>query len=124
MQSADAKSRVPERDLLCGGLSTCLLWCIPWFAFVLGFWAPPAFKMLLWTTSLAFLGVACLVNASRCGRVHCRFTGPFFILGALVSLGYGVGLLQLGTSGWQWIGAVTIVGAIVLTCIPELILGR
>src|SRR5215471_10167916 len=80
--------------------------------------------MVLWTTSLAFLGVGCLVNASRCGRVHCRFTGPFFILGALVSLGYGLGLLQLRTSRWKWIGAVTIVGAIVLTCVPEVILGR
>ena len=81
-------------------------------------------KTVLWTTSLAFMGVMCLVNASRCGRIHCLFTGPFFILGAVASLGYGLGLLPLGPSGRKWIGAVTIIGAIMLTFIPELLLGR
>jgi hypothetical protein len=124
MQSADANSCGPERDLLCRGPSACLLWCVPWFAFALGFWAPPTLKTVLWTTSLAFMGVACLVNASRCGRIHCVFTAPFFILGAVASLGYGVGLLPLGPSGCNWIGTVTIIGGIALTCIPELVLGR
>jgi drug/metabolite transporter (DMT)-like permease len=78
----------------------------------------------LWITSLAFMGVACLMNAFRCGRVHSYFTGPFFILGAIVSLGYGVGFLPFGPSGWKWIGTVTIIGAIALCCIPEFIFGR
>ena len=80
--------------------------------------------MVLWTASLVFMGAVCLVNASRCGRIHCLFTGPFFILGAIASLGFGLGLLPLGPSAWNWIGAITIVGAIALTCIPELVLGR
>jgi hypothetical protein len=58
------------------------------------------------------------------GRVHCRFTGPFFILGAVASLGYGLGFLPFGPFGWKWICAVTVIGGIALTCIPELILGR
>jgi len=70
------------------------------------------------------MGAACLINASRCGRVHCRFTGPFFILSALTSLGYGLGLLPFGPSGWRWIGLGTIIGAIALTWVPELFLGR
>jgi hypothetical protein len=70
------------------------------------------------------MGVVCLVNARRCSRIHCLFTGPFFILGAIASLGYGLGFLPVGSPGWKWIGAVTIIGAIVLTCIPELVLGR
>jgi hypothetical protein len=94
----------PERDFLCKGPSACLLWGAPWVAFALGFRAPPGLRTVLWATSLAVMGVACLLNASRCGRVHCRFTGPFFIVGALTSLGYGVGLLPLGRFGWSWIG--------------------
>lgn len=70
------------------------------------------------------MGVACLVNVSRCGRVHCLFTGPFFILAAVGSLSNGLGLLPLGPSGWKWIGAVTIIGGIALTFIPEIVLGR
>jgi hypothetical protein len=124
MSGDKSNSFGPERDFLCQGPSACLLWGAPWVAFALGFGAPPGLRTVLWTTSLAFMGVACLVNASRCGRIHCRFTGPFFILGALTSLGYGLDLLPFGPSGWKWIGAVTIIGAIALTCIPEVILGR
>ena len=51
-------------------------------------------------------------------------SGPFFILGALASLGYGLGFLPFGPFGWKWICAVTVIGGIALTCIPELILGR
>ena len=113
-----------ERDLLRSGTSAFLLWWLPWLAFALGYSLSPALRTVLWTTSLAFMGVACLLNAFRCGRIHCLFTGPFFILGAIVSLGYGLALLPLGPSGWKWIGAVTIIGAIALCCIPELVLGR
>jgi len=124
MQSADANSRAEKRDLLCSGPKAFFLWCVPWFVFALGFWAPPALKTVLWTTSLVFMGAMCLVNASQCGRIHCYLTGPFFILSAVTSLGYGIGLLPLGPSGWKRIGNITIIGAIALTCIPELVLGR
>ena len=119
-----SKSRGPERDLFRGWTSTLLLWGLPWLAFAFGYAQSPALRTVLWTTSLAFMGVACLVNTFRCGRIHCLFTGPFFILGAIVSLAYGLGLLSLGPSGWKWVGAVTIIGAIALCCIPELVLGR
>ena len=119
-----SKSGSSERDFLCRGPKAFFLWCVPWVVFVLGASAPVALKTVLWTTSLAFMGVACLINAFRCGRVHCYFTGPFFILGAVCSLGYGLGLLPFGPSGWKWIGIVTIIGAIALCCIPEFIFGR
>jgi len=83
----------------------------------------PGRDFLCKAASLAVMGVACLINASRCSRVHCRFTGPFFILGALTSLGYGLGLVPLGPSGWSWIGLGTIIGAIGFTWVPELFLG-
>ena len=124
MSRDKANSCGPERDFLCKGPRACLLWGAPWVAFALGFREPPGLRTVLWATSLAVMGVACLLNASRCGRVHCRFTGPFFILGALTSLGYGLGLLPFGPSGWSWIGQGTIIGAIGLTWVPELFLGR
>lgn len=113
-----------ERDLLCKGPSAFFLWCVPWVAFAIGFREPAGVRTILWSTSLAVMGVACLLNASRCGRVHCRFTGPFLILCAVTSLAYGLGLLPLGSSGWKWIGVGTIIGALGLCCIPELFLGR
>jgi len=114
----------PQRDLLCNGTSGFLFWCLPWFTFALGWVVSPIWRTLLWTASLGVMGILCLLNASRCGRVHCYFTGPFFILGAVASLGYGLGFLPFGPSGWKWICAIAVVGGIALTCIPELILGR
>src|SRR6516162_3245526 len=74
-----SKSRGSERDLFRGWTSSLLLWGLPWFAFVLGYSLSPAWRTVLWTTLLAFMGVACLLNAFRSGRIHCLFTGPFFI---------------------------------------------
>ncbi len=113
-----------QRDVLCSGAKMFLFWCLPSFAFALGFFVSPGLKTVLWTLSLGFMGTVCLLNASRCGRIHCYFTGPFFIVAAVTSLGYGIGLLPFGPSGWKWIGDITIIGAIVLSCIPEIVLGR
>jgi hypothetical protein len=124
MSSDTSNSGGPERDLLSKGPSGFLLWCAPWIVFVVGFSVPSGLRTALWTTSFAVMGAACLLNASRCGRVHCRFTGPFFILAAVASLTYGLGLLPLGPSGWKWICTGTVIGALALTCIPELFLGR
>ena len=70
----------------------CPFWYLPSFAFALGFFVSPGLKTVLWTLSLGLMGTICLLNASRCGRIHCYFTGPFFILAAVTSLGYGTGL--------------------------------
>ena len=122
--SAQFSHNSQRRDALCSGTKMFLFWCVPSFAFALGFFVSPGLKTVLWTLSLGFMGTVCLLNASRCGRIHCYFTGPFFIVGAVTSLGYGIGLLPFGPSGWKWIGDITIIGAIVLSCIPELVLGR
>ena len=73
-----SNSPAAERDLLCRGLSGFLLGCVPWIVFALGFGASPWLRTILWTASFALMATACLLNAARCGRVHCRFTGPFF----------------------------------------------
>ena len=81
-------------------------------------------RAAVWAVCLGVMASGCLINARRCGRLHCYFTGPFFILMALASLSYGFGWLPLGTSGWNWIGAVTLCGAVILSCVPELLLGK
>src|SRR5215831_5814150 len=113
-----------QRDVLFSRTKMFFFWCLPSCAFALGFFVSPAFRTVLWTVSLGFMGAICLLNASRCGRIHCYFTGPFFIFSAAASLGYGIGLLPFGSSGWKWIGHITIIGAIVLSTFPECVFGR
>src|SRR5262245_2537277 len=113
-----------QRDVLCSGKTMFLFWCLPAFVFAIGFFVSPGLRTVLWTLSLVFMGILCILDASRCVRLHCCFTCSFFILSAVSSLGYGIGLLPFGRSGWNWIGNITIIGAIVLSSIPEFVLGR
>lgn len=78
----------------------------------------------VWTAALTVMGAACIANAARCGRTHCYVTGPFFLLMALGSFLYGVGVVPLGANGWNLIGLAILFGAIVLCCLPELLFGK
>ncbi len=105
---------------------------------VLMLWGPPIVALIatafvdvgrLWltaifTVSLLWMGLACLVNAARCGRRHCYITGPFSLLLAAVSLLHGLEIVPLGPYGWNGIGITLLVGAIILTYLPEKILGK
>ena len=70
------------------------------------------------------MGIACTVNALRCGRVHCYLTGPFFLVMAFVALLYGLGILHLGRNGWNLLGLIALIGTLALWCLPEMLLGK
>jgi hypothetical protein len=78
----------------------------------------------LWSAALATMGTVWLVHALRCGRTHCYLTGPFFLAMAGVGLLFGLGLVALGKNGWSLIGISTVLGAIVLCCVPVLLLWK
>lgn len=115
-----------SRDILSSRLRVFLVYWLPTIAIVLA--GIPAisngWRTLVWTVALLTMGAACTVNALRCGRVHCYLTGPFFLIMAVVALSYGLGILHLGGNGWNLLGLITLVGAIALWCLPEMLLGK
>jgi len=74
----------------------------------------PGFRAAIWSVALLWMGAACIANARRCGRTHCRFTGPFYLLMAALVFGYATGVLPIGDQGWAILGAATIAGTVVL----------
>ncbi len=74
---------------------------------------------LVWAAAFATMGGKCLANAMGCGRVHCYFTGPWFLLAAAASLLHGFAILSGGLLSWT-----VIVGGVALWCVSEAILGR
>jgi hypothetical protein len=56
--------------------------------------------------------------------VHCYFTGPFFVVMAIVALFYGLGFVPIGGDGWNILGLTVVVGALLLWFIPEFFFGR
>jgi hypothetical protein len=114
------------RDILSSPWLAGAVFCLPAVVIVLSgnIGIGSRWQAGVWTVCLGVIAAGCLVNALRCGRMHCYFTGPFLILMALASLSYGFGLLPLGDSGWNWIGGVTLGGAVLLGCVPELLFGK
>ena len=113
-------------DLLSRPLPAFLLYCIPALLIVVTARADVSARTrtIAWTVSLVVLGTACIANSVRCGRMHCYFTGPFFLVMALATVLYDKGLLPIGNNGWNLLGLAILVGAIAFCCIPEVLWGK
>jgi hypothetical protein len=68
-----------ERDWLHTPLTSLLAWWVPEAAIIAGLFVPGPVRTAIWVIALAWMGTACIFNARRCGRTHCRFTGPFYL---------------------------------------------
>lgn len=103
------------------GLRGWLTWGIPAALLIM---CPVQYFVVVWPAILTFMSMACLLNARRCGRVHCNFTGPFFLLLALVGLLYGLDVVHLGARGWSVLSIALVVGSVAFIYVPERLLGR
>jgi hypothetical protein len=119
-------STVHPRDLFANLPVAIVVFWIPILAIAVTGYAhiDYAIRTWVWTVSCLVMSGGCLINAMRCGRLHCYWTGPFFLLGAIASLTYGLGLLPLGQSGWGIIGYTLLGGVVFLTFLPEYFMGR
>ncbi|MGK9168223.1 hypothetical protein KXR53_18075 [Inquilinus limosus] len=106
-------------------LSLAALWGLP-VGGMLAAWllADPAPRAVVWVAMLVWMGGACVANARRCGRTHCRFTGPFFLVMAGLVAAYGTGGLPIGPWGWSILAGVTLIGNATLWWGSERLLGR
>lgn len=107
-----------SRDLVCGG-NALLLWGLPVIALIVGAnWRPGL--LFLWIPAFLVMGGACLVNAARCGRVHCYITGPLCLLAAVYVALWGFHLVPMQPNTFlNSVAALTI-----LAFLAEFPLGR
>ncbi len=68
-------------------------------------------RTVIWIAALVWKGTACLLNARRCGRTHCHFTGPDYVAMIILVLALGSGVIVTGFYGWLALGALIIVGS-------------
>ncbi len=89
------------------------------------YYLPEMPRTAVWTLSFLVMGIGCVRNALSCRRVHCVFTGPWFLLAALASLLHGTGLVDLGGNrGWELIGNIGLWGALAVWVFSEAIFGK
>ena len=90
------------------------LWYPPMALALAGFALWP-WRWALWTTAFLWAGAACCVNARKCGRVHCTFTGPLYLALAAACAAVAAGWFSVQWF-WIWIGAIA---GTLLSFMPE-----
>ena len=72
--------RGTQRDWAADRATLAAVWGLPALAMLLAvLLLQPMVCCIVWIANLAWMGGACIANARRCDRTHCRYTGPFFL---------------------------------------------
>ncbi len=80
--------------------------------------------MTIWIVALGWMGTACLVNARRCGRTHCRYTGPYYLAMIVPVLVLASGLVSVSFFGWMGLGVLILVGSKIIWWATERAWGK
>lgn len=100
----------PVRDWAGNIRTYALAWGAPLLAIIAGLFFDVSIRTVIWLIALLWMGTACLMNARSCGRMHCRFTGPFYLALIIPVSLHGFELLPLGSYAWWILGAVILFG--------------
>ncbi len=116
-----------HNDLVAKPTSFLLAWGIPLLIlFSMNFAQgiiPIEAIILIMVGLLAWMGLGCILNARRCHRRHCYYSGPIFLIGAAGVLLVGFKVISIGPDGLFYIVNGTVV-LVALTFVSELIWGK
>jgi hypothetical protein len=98
-----------SRDRLGSKRTRVLAWGVPLVAIIGGLFVPVSLRTAGWVIALGWMGAACMLNARRCNRTHCRYTGPYYLAMIVPVMALGTGPVTVGVVGWLSL-AVLIVG--------------
>ena len=100
-----------SRDWLGSTRTSLLAWWIPHAAIFAGLFVPVPARTAIWVIALIWMGTACILNARRCRRTHCRYTGPYYLVMIAPVLAIGLGVISSGFYGWLALAAVILFGS-------------
>src|SRR6266404_7166739 len=93
-----------SRDWL-GSVHTSLLaWWMPKAAILAGLFVPVSVRAVIWIIALIWMGTACIMNARRCNRTHCRYTGPYYL--AMIAPVLVLGIISAGIYKWMFVAVL------------------
>jgi hypothetical protein len=95
-----------SRDWLRSPRTNLLAWWIPQAAMLAGLFVPAPVRAVIWIIALIWMGTACILNASRCGRTHCRYTGPYYLAMIAPVIVLASAIVSAGFYGWLVLGVL------------------
>jgi hypothetical protein len=116
VQSSSDWLRSPRTNLLA--------WWIPQAAMLAGLIVPVPVRTVIWIIALNWMGTACILNARRCGRTHCRYTGPYYLAMIAPVLVLASGMASADLYGWLVLGTLILGGSKIIWWTTELAWGK
>ena len=101
-----------------------IAWGLPLTAIIVASLFEVPARTAIWTIALTWMGLACLSNAKRCGRTHCRYTGPYYLLLIIPVMMLGTGLLPPVSYGWWVLGLAILLGGKMIWWLTEVRWGK
>src|SRR5712671_750296 len=113
-----------SRDWLRSPRTNLLAWWIPQAAILAGLFVPVPVRSVIWIIALIWMGTACILNARRCGRTHCRYTGPYYLAMIVPVLVLGFGIASVDLFGWLVLGVLIVFGSKIIWWATERAWGK
>lgn len=111
-------ARKPLPFLIAWGLPMALLFSVNFTQEFL----PAAPIILMMGGAYIWMGAGCVINAMRCGRLHCHISGPAMLIGGTLILLVGFNILNLGPVRVMHLSYLTLL-AVGLSFVLEWIFG-
>jgi hypothetical protein len=113
-----------SRDWLNSPRTNALAWWIPKAVIVAGLLIPPPARTGMWIVALVWMGTACILNSRRCGRTHCRYTGPYYLAMIAPVLVLGSGVIPVDFYGWLLLAVLILGGSMIIWWATERAWGK
>jgi hypothetical protein len=111
-------------DWVGNALASILAWWIPKGAIIAALFAPVPVRAAVWTIALIWMGTACILNTRRCGRTHCRYTGPYYLVMIAPVIVFAFGIVSANFYGWLVLAAITVFGGWIIWWATERAWGK
>ena len=113
-----------SKDWLGSTRTNVLAWWIPKVAIVAGLFVPVPVRTAIWIVALIWMGTACILNSRRCGRTHCRYTGPYYLAMIIPVVVLASDLVSVNFYGWLVLAVVILAGSKIIWWVSERAWGK
>ena len=114
----------PGKDWAVSLRGYLIAWGIPSIILIAAGLLDPAQREINWAGFLVWMGAGCLLNARRCGRTHCRYTGPYYLQMIVPAALLGAGIFSASSWAWWLLGAMILLGSKVIWVATEVVWGK